>query len=349
VTITSSNRNVAIPAGAVNGSLTLNFPAGGPDSQTFTITPVGLGSTIFGVASAPTAAVSTPLKVEVVALPQVLLTDDFSGTAFDPAKWTLDTTPFETGTATPESAITLTNGQARIEVTADTATWPGLALFTVQTFSAAPTTPVTFEIDRVLFDFTLVTGTGAKQRTGLWIKDATGNFVFFNDYLAHDGGVFGWNFNRMIGQPDDNPINIGTDILPFAQTRFDDRRRHRAKIVANGSTVRLFLDDVFGAEVPFPFAQGLKFGFGAYVGAATDIVRGYFDDARITGGSTPVGGRLSAGTQGSTIVISWTGTGVLQSTGSLAPANWQDVTPPPTGNSVTVTPTPGGNGFYRLR
>jgi len=51
VTITTSNQNVAVPTGAVNGSLTLNFAAGGPDTQTFTITPVGLGSTLFGVAS----------------------------------------------------------------------------------------------------------------------------------------------------------------------------------------------------------------------------------------------------------------------------------------------------------
>jgi hypothetical protein len=349
VTITSGNQNVAVPAGAVNGSLTLNFAAGGPDTQTFTITPVGLGSTTFGVASTPAAAVSAPLKVEVVAAPLVLLTDDFSGTAFDPAKWRLDATPFETGTATPESAITLTNGEVKIEVTAELADWPGLALMTVNTYSAGPTNPATFEIDRVLFDFVLVTGTAAEQRTGLWIRDAAGNFVFFNDYLEHDGGPFGWNFNRMIGLPDDNPTGIGTDILPFAQTRFDDRRRHRARIVANGSTVRLYLDNVFGAEVPFPFSQGLTFGFGAYVHAATDIVRGYFDDARITGGSAPVGGRLTAVTQGANIVISWTGTGVLQSNDSLSPVSWQDVIPAPTGNSVTVTPGTQGNKFYRLR
>jgi len=352
VTITSSNQNVAIPAGAVNGSLTLNFAAGGPNTQTFAITPVGLGSTVFGASSSPAAAVAGPLKVEVVAVPQVLLTDDFSGSAFDTAKWKLDTTAFDSlvpGTATAGSAIILTNGQAKIDVTAETGNWPGLALLTVQSFSAAQTTPATFEIDRVLFDFVLVTGTAAKQRTGLWIQDANGNFVFFNDYLAHDGGAFGWNYNRMIGQPGDNPAVIGTDILPFAQTRFDDRRRHRAKMVANGSTVRLYLDDVFGTEVPFPFSQGLTFGFGAYVGAATDIVRGYFDDAKITGGSAPVGGRLSAGTQGANIVISWTSTGVLQFTGSLSPTNWQDVTPAPTGNTLTVTPTPGGNGYYRLR
>jgi hypothetical protein len=111
--------------------------------------------------------------VEVVAVPQVLLTDNFSGATFDPAKWRLDTTPFGAGSATPESAITLTNGEVKIDVTAEVADWPGLALMTVNTFSAGPTTPATFEIDRVLFDFVLVTGTGAQQRTGLWIKDAT--------------------------------------------------------------------------------------------------------------------------------------------------------------------------------
>jgi hypothetical protein len=113
--------------------------------------------------------------------------------------------------------------------------------------------------------------------------------------------------------------------------------------------VRLYLDNVFGTEVSFPFSQGLTFGFGAYVGAATDIVRGYFDDALISGGSAPVGGRLSAGTQGANVVISWTGTGVLQFTDSLSPLNWQDVTPAPTGNSLTVTPGTQGSRYYRLR
>ena len=106
---------------------------------------------------------------------------------------------------------------------------------------------------------------------------------------------------------------------------------------------------MFGAEVSFPFGQELTFGFGAYVDDTGNIVRGYFDNARITGGSAPVGGRLSAATQGADIVISWTGTGVLQFTDSLTPLNWQDVNPPPTGSSVTVTPGTQGNRFYRLR
>ena len=121
-------------------------------------------------------------------------------------------------------------------------------------------------------------------------------------------------------------------------------------VVVNGATAKLYLDDLFGAEVSFPFGQGLTFGFGSYVDEAGNIVRGYFDNARITGGSVPVGGRLSAGPQGGNVVISWTSTGVLQFTDSLLPANWQDVTPAPAGNSITVNPaTQGGTRFYRLR
>ena len=50
-------------------------------------------------------------------MPQVLLTDDFSGSTIDTAKWKLDNTSFDTGTATVDSAVALTNGQAKIEVT----------------------------------------------------------------------------------------------------------------------------------------------------------------------------------------------------------------------------------------
>src|SRR2546430_12519318 len=40
-------------------------------------------------------------------------------------------------------------------------------------------------------------------------------------------------------------------------------------------------DGVFGAEVPFPIAQGIVFEFGAYVQAANDIVTGVFDNATV--------------------------------------------------------------------
>jgi len=349
VTVTSRDPKVAAPSGAVNGVLTLNFAAGAGNSQTFTITPVGLGSTTFELASNPPNCASAPLKVEIVAVPQVLLSDEFAGAAFDTAKWKLDSTPFQDGAATAESALTLANGQVKIDVTAETASWPGFALFTANTYTAGPTTPVTFEIDRVLLDFVLVTGTGARQRAGIWIKDAAGNSLFFSDHVAHDGNNFGWRYNRMIGAADDNPTDAGINIDAFDGPQFNDQKNHRMKMVANGSSVKLFVDDVLGAEVAFPFSQGLTFGFGAYVQQAGNVVRGYFDNARITGGSAPIQipSKLTAAMQSGNVIISWTGDGVLQSTDSLSPANWQNVTPAPAGKSVTVAPT--RSRFYRLR
>ena len=348
IRISSRNPAVAVPSGAVNGALTLNFAAGAPNTQTFTINPVGLGATVFDITANPQACIRSTLAVEVIAAPQVLLTDDFAANTIDTSKWKQDDTPFDTGTATADSGITVTNGQVKIDVTADTAAWPGLALFTVPSFSAGPTTPLTFEVDRVLLDFVLVTGTGAYERAGAWIKDANGNFILFSDNVAHDGRNFGWRYNRMIGQADDNPVDDGINIAAFDGPAFNDQKNDRIKMIANGSTVKLYLDGILGAEVPFPFAQGLTFGFGAYVRAATDVVRGYFDNAKVSGGSAPSRPRLSAGLQSGNIAITWSGSGILQEANDLTNPNWKDVTPAPTGNSYS-TAASAATKFYRLR
>ncbi len=350
VTIKSRNPAVAIPAGATGGSLTLSFAAGAPNTQTFTVSPVGLGSTVFDVTSSPSACISGALAVEIVAVPQVLLTDDFTASAIDPAKWREDNTAFETGMATPESGVAVVAGQAKFTITVESSLWPGLSLLTAKTYSAGATTPVTFEVDRVLLDFDLVTGTGSEQRSGVWVKDTGGNFVLFAEHTAHDGRNFGWGYNKMTGQADDNPMGNAVNIAAFDGGLFDNQKSHRIKIVANGLTVKLFLDGVLGAEVPFAFSQGLTFGFGAYVDETGNVVRATFDNARITGGSAPTAGRFTgASVQNGNVVISWTGGGVLQSTASLTPASWTDVTPAPAGNSLTLPPSAEASRFYRLR
>ncbi|MSU62038.1 MAG: hypothetical protein EXS31_06530 [Pedosphaera sp.] len=350
VTVTSRNPAVAVPAGAANGVLILTFAAGAANSQSFTVASTGLGSTTFDIASTPAACVTGSVSVEVVAVPLVLLTDDFSGATINAANWKEDATPFDSGTATPESAIKIENGQVKITVTVESAPWPGLALLSSKTYSAKATEPVTLEVDRVLLAYDLVTGTSAEQRTGIWIKDASGNFVLFADYAAHDGRNFGWGYNKQTGTADDNPTGNNVNIAAFDGGTFNDEKNHRMKLVANGSTVKLFLDGVFGAEVPFPFAQGLTLGFGAYSDEGNNVVRGTFDNARITGGAAPTTGRFTgASVQGGNVVINWTGGGVLQSTGALSPANWQDVTPAPAGNSLTVPVSASDRSFYRLR
>jgi hypothetical protein len=295
--------------------------------------------------------VAGAITVEVVACPRTLLTDDFSGTAVDTAKWTLDPTSLEAGVATPESAVTLANGQVKMDVTAESPLWAGFALNTAQSFSASVTKPVTFEIDRAKLEFVLTTGTGAEQRTGIWVKDATGNSLFFNDYVAHDGRNFGWRVNSVTGQATDDLVGAGVNILAFDGGTFDDRGSHRMKIVVNGATAKLFLDGILGAEVPFPFSQGLTFGFGTYVDEAGNVSRGYFDNALLTGDeeacptpTTP--SQLTVALQAGNLLISWTGAGTLQETDGL-PGGWRNVTPAPTGTSHTVAIGPGQK-YYRL-
>ena len=350
VTITSGSPSVAVAEGAVGGVLTLNFAAGAANSQTFNVRPVGLGTATFTVASVPQTCVAGQLRAEVTAVPQTLLSDSF--TNINDAEWTIDSTAFSTltpGTATAESGVTIENGELRMHVIGETAMWPGFALFTKDTFDAGANTPVTFEVDRTRLQFVLVTGTGANQRSGVWVKEPGGNFIFFAENLAHDGRPYGWVYNKATGAADDNPENEGVNIAAFDGGTFDNQGNHRMKVVVNGATAKLYLDNVLGAEVPFPFGQDLTFGVGTYVAAATDIATGRFDNVLVSGGSAPSGGRLTAAKQGVNIVITWTGTGTLESTASLSPANWQAVTPPPTGNSHTAPINQSGNVFYRLR
>jgi hypothetical protein len=350
VTVTSRQPNIAIPAGAVNGVLTLNFAAGAPNSQTFEVTPTGQGAATFEIATTSQACVAGAVNIEVVACPRTLLTDDFSGTSLDTAKWTVDPTALDgVGVATPESAVTITNGQVKIDVTAETTLWPGFAVNTAQSYSASLTKPVTFEVDRAKLEFVLTTGTGAEQRTGIWVKDANGNAIFLNDYVAHDGRNFGWRYNSVTASED--ATGPGVNVLAFDGGNFDDRGSHRVKIVVNGSTAKLYVDGVLGAEVPFPFGQGLTFGFATYVDEAGNVARGYFDNARLLGDeetcptpTTP--SQLSVARDGANLTISWTGTGTLQETDSVT-GTWTNVTPAPTGTSYTA-PIQGQQKYYRL-
>jgi hypothetical protein len=354
VTVTSRDPKVAVPNGAANGVLTLNFAAGAPNAQTITVTPVGLGSTTFEIVTTPQNCGPAPVTVEVVAVPEVLLTDDFAKSAIDTKLWVQDNAPFDSsgGAATADSGITVTNGQARISVTVETATWPGLALFTANKFTAGPTTPLTFEVDRTALDFVLVTGTGAYEQAGIWVKDANGNFVFFTEKVAHDGRNFGWRYNNQTGAADDKPADDGVNIAAFDAAVFNDQKNHRMGMVVNGSTVKLYLDGVLGAVVPFTGTQGLTFGFGAYVQSAGDVVIANFDNAKLSGGSAPFtqAPKLTAALQSGNLTITWTGTGALQSADSLSsPITWTNVTPAPTSPYTVAVTAQSQPKFYRVK
>jgi hypothetical protein len=228
----------------------------------------------------------------------------------------------------------------------------GLQLRVTEAADAHPA--ITFEVDRVKLDYVLVTGTGALERSGIWVWDASGaNYVFFNEYVVHNtGNVGGWQYNVVTGQTSDTPLPAaGTVIQAFTPPAFNDQGNHHMKVEANGSAVTLYLDGVYGVSVPFPFGTNITFGIGTYVAAATDIVNGYFDNVVVSGvgGVTPTLGSLTATAQANgQILITWSGAGTLQSSTSV-PGGWTDVSPAPTGTSYNVTPAGNSMRFFRLR
>ena len=355
VTVTSQNPAVAVPERAANGVLTLTYVPGSTNVQSFRVQAVGVGTTTFDVTNDQGVCVANGINITVTPPPVTLLAEDFAAGTIDPAKWRTDEMPLvPEGVATADSAMSVVEGVLNIAVTGEVTGWPGFALMTSSSYNAETTRPVTFEIDRTKLNYTLVTGTSAKQRTGLWVTDNTrSKYVFFNEYKTHDGSAGGWEYARVIDAAGDVPLALdgAATALPVLNTpAFNDGGKHRLKAVANGTTVRLYLDDVFGAEVPFPVSSGIVFGAGAYVRAGTDVMSGLFDNALITQPGQDVPKPvLSIARQAANVVITWTGAGTLESSAALgSTANWTPVSPAPTGNSLTVQPTDQAR-FYRVK
>ncbi|MDC0267748.1 hypothetical protein OAK97_00400 [bacterium] len=355
VTIKSSNANVAVPGGGSNGSLTLVFPAGGSNTQTFTAVPVGLGAAVFELSTSADVCVAADISVEVISIPEVFLTDNFAGDSFDDSKWRVDETPFnDSGVLkpAPDSIIEVKDGHVIIHVEAEQAAWPGMALLTSDTYGASQVEPLTFSIDRKMVDFVLAAGVSSESRTGIWAIDGKGNSVFFVDHTTHDSRNYGWRYNRIPGDTDNEETGSGVNIPSFDGGTFDNRGDHRMKIVLNGSTAKLFLDDVFGAEVPFPASDGITLGFGAY---ADDIgppdpeteesrgnqTTGFFDNAEITGGSVPyvAQGNISGfAVQDGNLVIEWEGNHLMEAASVTGPFTPVDGANPPS-TSVSLDGT----------
>jgi hypothetical protein len=103
--------------------------------------------------------------------------------------------------------------------------------------------------------------------------------------------------------------------------------------------------------VPFPVSENIVFAVGTYVAAATDKVTGTFDNVMISG-TGETGDLLTATRQADgTIVITWPGSGVLQSSPDPSdPGGWVDVTPAPSGNTHTIPPgAQTSQAFFQLR
>lgn len=355
VTVTSRDPNVAEPAGASNGSLTLTFPTG-TTVQSFNVVAKNSGNTVFDLANDQGACVASGVTVSVTPPPVAISSDDFSKSTLDTAKWEIDMTPLvEGGTLTADSGVIITNGTAEIAVTCEQSNWPGITVWTTKANTASANSPVVFEIDRTKMEYVLVGGNSSKQRAGIWAKSGT-NYVFFSEFGSYDATSPGWQFHRAIGKAGDvllgNPDTSGTTIAAFSSAQFLDQKNHRMRMVVNGTTVKLYLDGILGVEVPFPFTEDIIFGYGAYANFSNNVgnpVNAFWDNAVVQGfPAQPNRPSLSISQKGGSATVTWTGTGTLQSSDSLSPAQWTNVTPAPAGNTFTITPSAKKQQYFRI-
>ena len=355
VTVASANPSVAVAEGATGGSLTLTFPLGAANTQTFKVKALAPGVTTLNVTSAQGATVANGVNVTVLPAPKVVLQEEFAGNQIDSAVWSLDDTPLtEGGTLNADSSTYITNGMLAMVAHCETADWTGYSLLSKSTYAASELSPVDFDIDRVKMEYVQIGGNTTKERAGVWVKSGT-NYVFFNFLDTHDGSANGWRYNVVKGSTADTALPAdGVGMSAFGAASFNTLGSHRLKVQVNGASVKLYVDGVFGASVPFAATDDIVFGFGAYANYSNDagnIVRAFWDNATVTTypEAAELGSLAVAKQANGDVVVSWTGAGTLQSSTGL-PGGWTDVSPAPTGTSYTVpAASQGGARFFRLR
>jgi hypothetical protein len=336
VTVASSNPSIASPVGGVNGSLTLVFPAGGSNKQTFQVhggNTAGLAS--FSFSSPQGLCSASDVAVVKVAEPETLLSDTFDNGALDETKWTTDASPFETGAV--DGSIEFGSQQAEITASATANYWGGYGLTTRDGYNASPAHPLTFEVDRTYISPNSSTG----ARSSFWILDSTGtNWVMFADLTESS---IGWSYNRNIHQTGDTPTGGGVNMTALDGGAFDDYAGHHVRLVANGSVVRFYVDDTLGAEVAFPFSNGIQFRIGAYARAEGDLVTAGFDNATVLGSASVEAPELNIAREGNEVVLTWEGSATLEEASEIT-GPWTPVNGAQSGYRAQAA----GTKFYRL-
>ena len=289
VTLTLTSQDPSIAAFSTGDSYSVVMKGGKSDTYTIPVIKKGVGKVIF-TASNDKGITMNPSKLTIAAQGngETVLFDDFDGTEVDSNLWTVSTRSFEYWGSSPtaESTMTQADSSLTISVSPNGHYWPGAALVSKGTFNASSLSPLTFEVTRESFNADNSTG----GRCGIYLyNEDMSEYVLLND--CSDGGsvegstYYGWCYSYLTAG--DTSRRGGTTKLPNAGD-FADKGNHTLKIVANGLTASLYVDGVFGIEVPFKCYTGIRCSlavFGRYEG---DLVTGQFGSARVTASTEPL-------------------------------------------------------------
>ncbi|NLC58588.1 MAG: family 78 glycoside hydrolase catalytic domain [Armatimonadetes bacterium] len=183
------------------------------------------------------------------------LSDDFTGTALDLAKWE----PLALGLESAASGnieARVQGGELVLSGTTDTNYWAGRTLMSRGAFTLGAGQTLQVELERRAME---AKGTGA--RSGLWIWCDEGNFLLF----AQDTEKTVWSYNL------DGRTGSGEAVAPAP-----DAGAHTLRLVHDGEAVRLFLDGGEVALVPVSWREGIRVGITTQARAAGDHVTARF-------------------------------------------------------------------------
>lgn len=248
-----------------------------------TYTPATLPTNVTFIDNGP---YPVPASVQFPATTTTPLTDDFTGTTIDNAKWDvieqgLESTALSGLTATQNGALTLA-GTTAVNY------WAGKSLRSVQTFSTRST--VTAEVDRVS-----LAGTGTAYRSSLWLwADAT-HYLHFSQNINEGGWT--WNASDAGGTGTLAPTGGGNNLgsLDFADAALGLARMKLVWIpgLYNGQgTIQIWRDTTLAAThtvTNWPSTFKVMITGQARQATATppaDTVSAVFDNASVTA-STP--------------------------------------------------------------
>lgn len=205
--------------------------------------------------------------------------DDFNGpgVAPDSSLWSINATPFESGAT--DIVVSQSGGSVDFSGSATEDFWGGKTLDSTQIYTPTIEKPVTFEVDRLSMSHS-----GSAARSGVFIATPDRSaFVLFSE----NQGEGGWQVNATLSPGGGR--GTGVNIPAFDGASFDDGGFHHIKLVADGSEVFIYLDDILGETSDFPVSSGLIFELGAFTRQIGDTVDAGFDNAcvSIAGSLTP--------------------------------------------------------------
>lgn len=256
----------------------------GPTSsaeQVVTVNKLKAGRTFIALENDKDILMTADTVTVLAANPGTLLFEDlFMGTEISATDWLREDKSWESTNPSAAGDLTVTpSWGVMLDYTLTANYWGGTAFWTQKSYKASKIDPLAFVVDREQFSY----GEGATgARCAILVRSSDGTKWIQIADASDTVGYMGWVYNHYV----DKPTGAGVQMAAL-NALFADRGKHTVKLVADGQTVKVYVDDILGATLNFPVKEDIQFGFGIYTRAIPDAASAYFMSAKIYGAEDP--------------------------------------------------------------